>query len=429
MGKASGRAGIMAALAAVLLGLWPTTAPAPLGPFEHGNGVKAMGRGGVSYALGGDTTALGGNPAHAATMGERFDVGVSFGVPRASGTIRDNAAANDERYNSRAMLVLIPQGGAAFALADDWALAFNIQSAGIGPEYKNNPYGRFGGGSPAELALGQSGVAITLAHRLTPDQHIGAALNLSYQRFEVRGLQGFTAPEGDPNNVSVAPETVTNRATDDAFGVGFTLGWKGALTERLWAAASYRSQTWTQKHDAYRGLLPEGGRLQLPAIYGAGLGFAATPELTLAFDFQRYHYSAQKAFGNQLAQLAAGNRLGSENGPGFGFRNQNAYKFALEWQATPALMLRAGYIHAEQLARRSETLFGFFGAVMATTHYTAGASYEFGNWELSGFYSYAPQQTIRGRGSVPDAFGGGEADVGLRAEQFGLSAARRFGGD
>lgn len=428
MGGAESRTRAAAALGVALLGLWPTQAPAPLGPFEHGNGVKAMGRGGVSYALGGDTTALGGNPAHAIALGERFDIGMSFGVPRASGVIRDNAAAADERYDSKAVIVPIPQGGAVFALGEDWALAFNIQSAGIGPEYDNNPYGRFGGGPRAELQLGQSGLAVTLAHRLTPDQHVGAALNLSYQRFEVRGLQGFTAPEGDPNNVSVAPEAVTNRATDDAFGVGFTLGWRGMLTERLWAAASYRSPTWTQKHDAYRGLLPEGGRLQLPAIYGAGLGFAATSELTLAFDFQRYHYSAEKAFGNQLAQLAAGNRLGSEDGPGFGFRNQNAYKFAAEWQATPALMLRAGYIHADQLSRRSETLFGFFGAVMTTTHYTAGASYELGEWELSGFYSYAPRQTIHGRDSIPDDFGGGEADVGLRVQQFGLSAARRFGG-
>lgn len=422
------RTGRTATVTALLMSLWPSTAPASLGPFEHGNGVKAMGRGGVSYALGGETTALGGNPAHAIAMGPRFDVGLSFLVPRASGVIRGNDAAEDERYDSRPVTVPIPQGGAAYALAEDWALAFNIQSAGIGPEYEDNPYGRFGGGSRAELALGQSGLAITVAHRLTPDQHVGAALNLSYQRFEVQGLQGFTAPEGEPNNASVAPEAVTNRATDDAFGVGFTLGWKGALTERLWAAASYRSPTWTQKHDAYRGLLPEGGKLDLPAIYGAGLGFAATPELTLAFDFQRYHYSAQKAFGNQLAQLAAGNRLGSEDGPGFGFRNQNAYKFGIEWQTTPALTLRAGYIHAEQVSRRSETLFAFLGAVMVTTHYTAGASYEFGDWELSGFYSYAPKQTVHGRNSIPDSLGGGEADVGLRVQQFGLSAGRHFGG-
>lgn len=427
MGRNSGGAGLYATVAALLLGLWPSSAPAPLGPFEHGNGVKAMGRGGVSYALGGDTTALGGNPAHAAAMEQRFDAGMSFGVPRASGVIRDNEAGDDARFDSRSVVVPIPQGGANFALAEDWALAFNIQSAGIGPEYENNPFGRFGGGPEAELALGQSGVAITLAHRLRPDQHVGAALNLSYQRFEVRGLQGFTAPEGEDNNVSAAPEAVTNQDSDDAFGIGFTLGWKGRLTEDLWAAASYRSPTWTQKHDSYRGLLPEGGRLQLPAIYGFGLAYSAIGELTLAFDFQRYHYSAQKAFGNRLAQLAEGNRLGSTDGPGFGFRNQNAYKFGLEWQAMPQLTLRAGYIHADQLVRRSETLFGFFGAVMATTHYTAGVSYAPGDWELSSFYSYAPKQTVRGNNSIPEGFGGGEADVGLRVQQFGFSVARHFG--
>lgn len=73
MGHKGGKPGLSAALAAQLLDLWPTTAPAPLGPFEHSHGIKAMGRGSVGYARGGDTTTPGGNPAHAFAMGQRFD--------------------------------------------------------------------------------------------------------------------------------------------------------------------------------------------------------------------------------------------------------------------------------------------------------------------------------------------------------------------
>lgn len=410
----------------LLLGL-PFQAHAVLGLFEHGAGIAAMGFGGVSYAVAMDSNAIGANPAHAAAMERRFDLGISIAIPEADGRILGNALDEDSTHDTGNTLLAIPQGGWAQALGDRWSYGTTLQNAGIGPSYSDNPYQRFGSDGEAELSLGQMTLVNALAYRIHPDHTVAAALNISYQTLEARGLGAFAAPEGSDNNVSVAPSAVTNRGTDGAWGLGFSLGWSGHLSERIQAGAAYRSPTWTQKHRDYKGLLPEGGRLELPAIYGAGLAMALGGGWRVALEYQHYAYESQKAFGNRLSQLADGNRLGSENGPGFGFRDQDVLKLGVDWQATPRLALRAGFVRASQIVRRSETLFSFLGAVMNRSHYTLGAAYTWDKWELSGYFAHAPESTVRGEGSIPDNLGGGEADVSFSVQHFGLSLGHRFG--
>lgn len=199
------------------------------------------------------------------------------------------------------------------------------------------------------------------------------------------------------------------------------------MTPQITWGLGYRSKTWTQKHREYRGLLPNGGSLELPAIWGAGITWSPLPAWTLGFDFQRYQFSSEAAFGNRIRRLDPPTRLlGDDGGAGFGFGNQNAYKFGVAWQATPALVLRLGYIDATQINQPSETLFGAFGPVTATTHYTGGATYSFGRWEISGYAYHSPEKTVRGQGSIPPAFGGGEADAIYEGVGAGLSFGRRF---
>lgn len=415
-------------LAAVLAILSSAAAPASLGPFEHGYGIPSMGMAGVAYGFARDTSALGANPAHAGTLGTRADIGVSLIDPDANGEITGNAAGPDSVHLTRPVTLPVPQLGAAFDLGERWSAGATFQSAGVGPEYRSNPFQRFGGGPTARLTLGQIGLVGVLAFRPAPGHHVGASVSVGYQTVAVEGLQGFTAPEGTPANASVAPEAVTDRGTDGAFGANVAVGWHGRITDWLSAGAAYRSPTWTQKHDRYRGLLPEGGRLQLPAIYGAGIALQPLSSVTIAIDLQRFVFSDQKAFGNGIARLVDGNRLGSSNGPGFGWRDVNALKIGVEWRATQQLALRAGYIDSRQPVRAGETLFAFLGPVMSTTHYTAGASYRFGPWTVSGYWTYVPHETIRGEDSIPAQLGGGEADVGYHAKQAGLSLGRRFGG-
>lgn len=409
--------------AALLALSFPFSALATLSIFEHGNGIRSMGMGGTVYATGEETTTLAANPALALSLGRRYDVGADLFMPEARASYTGNQAGSSEEFykTSGRTYYWIPQGGVNLPLSDRLALGFTLISAGLGPDYDRSPYQRFGAERRASMFLMSSSLVSALAYEIAPGHAVGISLNLGYQTLAVKGLQFG-------QGISVNPDRVTNQGTDGAMTAGFGLGWKGDLTPWLSAAASYRSRNWTEKHKDYAGLLPEGGRLDVPAVWGVGVALKPIRNWTFAFDFQRFEHEAEKAFGNRLSQLEQGHLLGSADGPGFGLKDQDAYKFGVAWQRTPRLTLRAGYITASQAVRSSETLFAFLGPVVMTEHYTAGFTYDLDGWEWSGFYAHVPRQQIRGRNSLPAALGGGEADLTNEVETIGLSLGRRFGG-
>ena len=118
--------------------------------------------------------------------------------------------------------------------------------------------------------------------------------------------------------------------------------------------------------------------------------------------------------------------LGAANGPGFGYEDQTVGKVGASFDLSPQWTLRAGYAWASQMVSRGNTLFSFIGPVTMREHYSAGATRRWSRWEVSGYGYLAARRKVRGEGSIPDAFGGGEADLESRIFGFGLSVGRRF---
>lgn len=409
-----------------ILALAPAMAFGSLGPFEHGSGIKAMGAGGVSYVGVQETTALSANPALAAGLGRRYDIGVDAMLIKPHSEVQGNAVAPDGDYPADGRSwYFIPQVGISAPISDQLSLGVTLLAAGLGPDYPQSLYQRFGSAQRASLTLGSTSLATVLAWRPVPAHSFGAGLIVGYQTLDVKGLQflGSTDPQF---RVSAHPDQVTNHGTEGGFSVGFSLGWTGQLTDTLSAGLAYRSKAWTQKLDDYRGLLPDGGALELPAVYGAAVEWRPLTAWTLAVEWQRFEFASEKAFGNPIANLSSGNLLGSENGPGFGLDNQNAYKLGVSWQARPDLSLRGGYVKADQSIQKTDTLFAALAPVALTTHYTVGASYLRRNWEFSGAIAHCPRRHINGEGSIPASFGGGEANVDNRFTSFAVSIGKRF---
>lgn len=406
----------------------PLQAQATLGLFEHGNGIKSMGIGGVGYSFAEETTVLGANPAHALALGNRFDIGVDVFRAEAEAIYENNNVNPDQfdpnqtRLSDGRRYYAIPQGGVSMALSERWAVGVAVLSAGLGADYSRSPYVRFGGGHRTSLQLASSSVVTALAYQLNEDHALGLSLNTGYQVLSVEGLEFL-----DNAALSESPGKVTNQGKDGAFTLGFTLGWHGRLTPWLSAGLAYRSKNWTEKHEDYAGLIAEGGRLELPSIYGGGIAITPAPNWTLVLEAQRYTYRKQTAFRNGIGGLEQGVLLGSADGPGFGFNDQNAYKLGIGWQATPKLMLRAGYIYNTKIVQPSETLFGFLGCLTTNMQYALGATYQLEKWEVTGLFHHTPREYVYGRDSIPAAFGGGEANVSDMVIGLGISFGRRFG--
>ena len=406
-------------------------AQAALGIFEHGTGIKALSYGGVSYIGIDESTAISANPALTFGLGSRFDLGTDVFVVRGGTLITDNAAGPDQYYSSGGKKYFpIPQFGVTFRIADHWGIGISAFAAGLGPDYPRSPYARFAQGQSPEVqaasvtaqnTLKIAGISFALAHEVLPGQSLGASVNVQHQSLSIEGTAPFAF-------LSESPDYVGNQGQHGGFGASVTLGWTGRITPWLDGALSYRSKTWQQKIEQYRGILPDQGRLALPAIFGGALLFKLTPDWNAALEYQHFAYQRSNAFGNSIGLLFEGRPLGSDDGPGFGWNNQNVYKIGIQHQLAKDWILRAGFNYATQVLSKSNTLFNGLAPATSQFHVTGGFTYAFGeSSEITMFGAVSDHRTVKGENSIPAAFGGGEANIDFQSINLGVSYGYRFG--
>jgi long-chain fatty acid transport protein len=373
--------------------------------------------GGVGIALPQDALAAATNPAGIAWVGNRIDLGVDLFMPDRGATIAGSGAGADGTYDGNdSKSFLIPEFGYHRVLNPN--LTFGVAvfgNGGMNTDYKNNPFAAFGGTGSAGVDLMQLFVAPTIAWK-TGNHAFGASLNLAYQRFKAEGIQGFAAFSASPGNVS-------NRGYDDSTGFGVRLGWTGQVSPAVTLGATYQSKTKMSEFDKYRGLFANQGDFDIPENYGAGIAVRATPALTLAADVLRINYGDVPAVGNTADCLFAGAcALGSINGPGFGWRNTTVYKLGLAYQLSPQTTLRAGYATLKQPIPASQTFFNILAPGVVEDHFTLGLTLQMAkSGELTVMYMHAFEKKVNGSGSIPLAFGGGEANLRMKQDSLGVA--------
>ncbi len=389
------------------------------GYFAHGYGVKSQGMGGVGIALPQDALAAASNPAGLGLVGDRIDFGVTWFRPQretelvntAGGTkfFDGTADANDTEN------FFIPDFGYNRVITPEVTLGVSVYgNGGMNTDYKKAI--PLLGTTPAGIDLSQLFIAPTATWKITPSNTIGISLNLAYQRFEAKGLQNFTTSSTSPTNV-------TNKGHDSSYGAGVHVGWIGQLNDAVTLGATYQSKTYMSKFDKYKGLFAESGDFDIPASYGVGIAVKATPALTVAADVQRIEYSDVDSVGHlSFSNLFAGNALGSDKGSGFGWRDVTTAKVGASYAWNENLTLRAGYNHSSQPIRKSETLFNILAPGVVQDHITLGATWILPNKsELSFAFVHAFEEKVRGSGSIPAGFGGGEANLKMYQDSLGIA--------
>jgi len=406
--------------ACLLAVLAAAPAHATNGYFEHGYGIKSQGIGGVGIALPQDGLAAAANPAGSAFVGNRVDVGVSWFMPKRSADIVGNAApVNGSCDGNGKQHFLIPELGAIRQVGPRLAAGIAIYgNGGMNTSYKGG-IPLFGSGE-AGVNLEQMFIAPNLAWKVTQQHAIGAAVNFAYQRFKAKGLANFDNPM-----FSSSPGNVTDRGSDGATGLGVRLGYLGKLTPDFTFGATWSSKIHARKFDKYRGLFADGGSFDIPESYGIGAAWQVTPGLTLAADVNRILFGAVTAVGAPLANFARG-QLGAANGPGFGWTNITVHKIGAAYALNPGLVLRLGYDHAGQPVPAGETLFNMLAPGIVQKHLSTGATLKFTHSELSIAYTHAFRRQVDGIDSIPQSFGGGNANLRLAEHSLGVAYGRKF---
>jgi hypothetical protein len=85
--------------------------------------------------------------------------------------------------------------------------------------------------------------------------------------------------------------------------------------------------------------------------------------------------------------------------PGFGWRSQTVSRIGASWQASPALTLRTGVSHGQQIVSRENATLDYLAPVTPQDHFTLGATYALSReTELSFMYARAFGAEVRGTG-------------------------------
>ncbi|MCF8185288.1 MAG: outer membrane protein transport protein [Sulfuritalea sp.] len=381
------------------------------GYFAHGYGVKSQGMGGVGIALPQDALAAASNPAGMGLIGDRADFGVTWFRPiRESeliGTVADGTYKGNDTKN-----FLIPEFGYNRQINPELTLGVSVYgNGGMNTDYKNG-IPLFGSVGRAGIDLIQLFVAPTATWKITPANTIGLSVNLAYQRFEAKGLQGFVGSSASSANL-------TNNGHDNSYGAGVHVGWIGQLNDAVSLGATYQSKTYMSKFDKYSGLFAQQGDFDIPSSYGLGISVKANPRLTLAADVQRINYSKVNSVGNSIANLTPSNLLGSENGAGFGWKDVTAVKLGTSYAYNDALTVRAGYNHSTQPIRNTETFFNILAPGVVQDHVTLGATWVLENKsEISLAYMHAFENSVKGNNSIQS---GGNANLKMYEDSLGIA--------
>ena len=409
---------------AVLAPLFSTSAFATTGYFMHAYSVNSQGNAGTAIANFQDSLTIASNPAGLSWLGQRLDTGLTIFAPERESEISGNLAGANGHYdaNSRKYFV-IPEFGYAHPINSQFTAGIAVYgNGGMNTHYKNNPYAVFNNSGSAGISLTQAFISPALAWKYTDHQSIALAANILYQRFSAQGFNGDVF-----GGVSENANAISNRGNDESYGVGARIGWSIKPNEDLTIGASYSSKIDASRFKKYAGLFAEQGDFDVPESYGIGLNYQLTPALSLATDYLRINYSDVDSVGNGLEPLFAGNRFGTDQGPGFGWHDINVYKISTTYQATDKLTLRAGYSYNDQPVANDQTFLNILAPGVVQQHVSLGATWKIDQQQkISLAYTHALEESVKGQGSIPVNFGGGEADLSMSQNIFGIAYGLEF---
>lgn len=385
------------------VGAWATN-----GYYSHGYGPVSKSMAGACVAMVENVMCGVHNPASLVHLDSRWEIGAALFSPDRGFHANDDfqsppyASVPPGKYESNNKLFLIPFFAYNRKLDEDSSvsLLFGGQG-GMNTEYDAPVWGNFTPpGAPAFFqATAPTGVNLMQMYLgAAYGRKVGGGHSLSImpilaaQMIKVDGLEPF-------RGVSIAPNKVTNNGDDWSFGGGARFGWLWQATDKLNLGASYQTRLWMTSFDEYKGLFAGGGEFDIAPVLDLGLAYDITPAWTASLAYQYIWYEDIDSLSNpaDLVMMPGVPVLGTDNGLGFGWKNQNVYKFGLRWKYSPDLTFRAGYSHGDQVVPDSQALFNVLAPAVVQDHYTFGFSKTFAsNNEFHMSFMYAPEETVSG---------------------------------
>ena len=384
--------------------------------------VKSTGMAATAIAYPQDAMAAAYNPAGIVWICDRLDVGVAWLHNTGHARVSDNASGlpgvNGTFTGMRTKNFYAPEFGIKKGYcceSFEYALGFVVYNRNFQKTTYNKNLVLFGK-SHAGLEYVNETVAPVFAFRFCDCHSIGIAIDWQFERLKVNGLENF-----DNALFSSHPGHVTNRGYEYSQGVTATIGYRWQINDCLAIGATYQPRTHMRRLTKYDGFLAQNGHLDIPEKIGAGISWDPVCCVTLCFDWEYIHWSKIKALHNPLEPNLQVALLGDNNGPGFGFRNQNYYRVGAEYRINDCFTVRAGFRHANTPIRKSQAAVNVLTLDLVEDFVTVGGTWKFNECnEISMFYAYGFEHSLNGKGAIPVIpFGGG--NVKIKEKKYALA--------
>jgi long-chain fatty acid transport protein len=229
----------------------------------------------------------------------------------------------------------------------------------------------------------------------------------------------------------VPSEKLTNNGHEWSFGAGVRVGWIGQVHPKITLGAAAASKIYMTEFDDYSELFAEQGSFDIPGNISAGLAFHATPELTIAFDYERIFYGSVKSIANAGAIPTpfgpgfppGGGLLGQENGLGFGWEDINIYRLGMKYDIKPNWTIRAGYSYNDSPIPDDQILFNVIAPAVNKHHATFGFTFipsSNSEWTFAYVHAFEEEQkTSRSPFGIP-------ASIGMYQDSLELGYSWKF---
>lgn len=383
--------------------------------------VKSMGMGDVGVAYPQDAFAGAFNPAGTVIIGNRVDIEAvypySYDWTRISGSTTDGA--NGRFVSHRDHEIAFPSFGLSGHWCNDCTLAWGI--VGYNKNYIQTNYREAFpsyGTSRAGLQLIQEQIATILAFKYLC-HHFGISVNYNIQYFSSRGLEVF-----DDILYTVVPGAVTDRGAAYSGGWSFTVGWIGYLWPDVALGLAYEARSSMTRLDKYSGLLTENGKINYPERITAGLAVQMSCYTNVTAEIQYINWSQVRSLHRQnftsLTSLVS-DRLGTTEGPGFGWTSQTFFRIGVDSQCGPCTV-RLGYSYGRSPIKGNQTNLNFLTVQTVHSIISCGCTWDLScGREVSFFASFGFPNKIHGKRDIDVSLGGGTTDLYSTKAAIGIS--------
>lgn len=301
-----------------------------------------------------------------------------------------------------------------------WSLGFAYYTDNFLYSQYNRPYRLFGT-TPFGARVWRQIFAPIFAFQINEQHSIGVSIDVALGRTFANGFQNFDKPAE-----SVAPGYVTNKGYSYAWGASPAFGWRWGITKTFALGLYYRPKIKMSKFHKYKGLVPQHGQTDVAQRVGIGFSNVFTEKLAGALDFE-WNNLRSVQLGNRLLNWQGKvNKGGARNGPYHGYKDMYIVRCGLGYKIDDMWTVRAGYQHISQIIPSSQTIINLDTCYTVQNYLTVNSTWTWCSNEITVLYSHGFKNKIKGHHSIPQAFGGGEADISDSKDTVAINWGYKF---